>query len=245
MAVQVTPPRRRPRAGGIKSIVDGFTQNDRLGAPESQPVWEDATCGVDLAETRAGCLTDATVVEKVGDDPVPYAAIGPAFARYAAVQCFLGGDQDESFMAQAQRKLEASEDREVEAQLWAWAKAATSTEEAANVKAAVAAADQYADRNYVGLPVLVMSRATAVIAEDVVRDGDTLITANGTPVIATGAAEDGVIAVIGWPEVWASAIKSAQAADHRSSLDFGLAERIYAIGVDCNFRHTVTITPEP
>ncbi len=247
MATLVAPPRRRPRAGGIKSIVDGFTPSERLGALQGGLAWEEAVCGTGLSATRAGCY-DVTVnpaldEQKEGDGPVQYGAIGEPFARYAAVECFAGGDQDESFEAQAQRKLELLEDREVEAVLWDWASAAPSPATAATIKAAVAAADQYADQNYVGLPVIVMSRQNAVIAEDVVRSGDSLITVNGTPVLATGEADNGSIAVIGWPEVWASPVLARQALDHRRNIDFGLAERIYAIGVDCDFRHTITIEP--
>lgn len=175
--------------------------------------------------------------------------IGQPFARYTGVECFIGGDQDESYESQSRRKFEGLEDRAVEAVLADWAGDAPTPGTATTVAAAIGVAEEHADVNYVGLPVLVMSRQAAEAAYGAgvltVRDG-VLVTGLGTPVIATGtvvaADEPDLIAIIGMPAVYAGPYLSRQAPDLRSNVDLAITMRLFALGVDCNYRYAVNVT---
>lgn len=337
VAVEVTPPARHPRAGGIKSVVGDFVTEQRLGMAEI--AWEDSGCGLPTG-TRAGCydVTFPLVYEPVnvvsggltatftrnadgtvsveatfdGSTPTPFTApwrptadvsetvgtgtmeiaavdgavtftgtpsgsgsfnyattdrtggvtppkvfdgvdeytgIVPAFAQYAAVSCWLGGDSiGPSYLDQARSKLEAGEERMVESELWAWASAAADPGTATTVVDAIAKADQTADAQYIGQPVMIMSRSAltyAVTAGAIVYESGKLITASGTPVLATSsvtADDELTIAVIGWPAVYATDIVTAQFGEYSANKAGALAERMYAIGVDCDYRYAVTAT---
>lgn len=250
MAQPVAPPRRKARKGGIKSIIGDYVTEPRLAVSQGV-AWEDAGCAVELSPTRAGCY-DAVIQDaaKVPDGVMQFEAIGDAFARYAGVECWLGGDSDgPSYAEQASAALAEREDRSLELTLWEWAAASASTETAASLEAAIAAADEQADEEYIGLPVIIISRASAdlALASGVIaREDGGLVTANGTPVLATGAVPDaaeGNVSVIGWPEVYASPVISGVAPSPTTNRELAIAERVYAIGVDCSFRHYVTITP--
>src|SRR6185312_16510397 len=94
-----------------------------------------------------------TVPAKVALGITEHNGIGPAFARYAGVECYLGGDAGgDSYLQQARDLLAAGEDRAVEAELWEWAAAAASPGTAATLVGAIAAAEEAADANYVGQP---------------------------------------------------------------------------------------------
>lgn len=236
---QVTAPQRKPRVGGIKDVSGPFVVEQRLAAV-TDIVWEGSDCGVELSETRAGCydlVTPAANKEATGVDQ--FAGIGPSFARYAGVECFIGGDQDgPSFEAQATARLEAAEDRTVEAKLMEWALGGTPIA-AVGIAAAIANLEQAADAGYIGQPVLLMSRAMADLAyaaDVLTRENGRLISPNGTPVVASGAIEGPEIAITGWPTVYASPIVSARGIAWGTNLDMALAERLYAIGIDCEFR---------
>lgn len=248
MAQRVTGPVRKPRAGGIKDIVGSFVEESRLSVAfgAGAYAWEDATCGTDLAATRAGCYDTTPLEDKTGEGPTAYHPISDPFARYTGIECWLGGDNDgESYEAQSRRKFEGLEDRAVEKVLADWALAATSTASAATIQAAIGAADQAADQDYAGLPVILMSRDdadAAFAAGALVRQDGRLVTGNGTPVLATGTIAGGEIAVIGQPVVWASPYITAGAPDPTANNYLAITERVFAIGVDCDYRHTVTVT---
>lgn len=241
---QVTAPPRKPRAGGIKDVIGEFITESRLAATTAI-VWEDSGCGVNLAETRAGCYDSITpIANKVATGVAELDGIGPSFARYAGVECFLGGDAGgTSYEEQARARLLAAEDRAVEGVLATWAAAGTAVT-GGNIVASIAALEQYADNNYIGQPILLMSRASAVIAHAaraLTREGGRLISPNGTPVIATGARAATSISVIGGTAVYASPVVSARGMLWKKNTDLAIAERLYAIGVDCDFRATATV----
>ena len=337
VAVQVAPPARKPRAGGIKSVVGEFAREQRLSMGEI--AWEDSGCGLPSA-TRAGCYditfpldyqpvdidddgatftftrnadgtvtvdadfsaavapagfiapwrpttaasgtvgggdvliaTDGAVTysgtpsgtaqftydttDRTGGTLPPkqfsgvsqYGGIGDAFARYAGVSCYLGGDSDgPSYLDQAKALLASGEDREVEAVLWAWASAAASPGPAATIVAAIADAEEKAAASYVGQPVLIMSRAAATFAAAanvLVGDGGALRTHNGTPVIASGMVPDSeqtTVVAVGWPAVYASDVVAVTTPQITANIGVALAERMYQIGVDCDYRYAVEAT---
>lgn len=247
MAQLVQAPSRKPRAGGIKDIVGSYVEEGRLGGPAGI-AWEDATCGFP-SPTQAGCYDTVTpAADKEFEGYGQYTSIDDPFALYAGIECWIGGDSEgDTYPVLARTKLEWGEDRALEAALVAWASASTGTVAAADLVAAIGAADEYADANYVGLPVLLLSRAqadAAFAAGALEFINGQLVTANKTPVLSTSAAAgaDG-ISIIGYPAVYASSILSRETVSPSDNLGRGLAERVYAIGVDCDFRYTVTITP--
>lgn len=215
--------------------------------------------GADGVITITGITAGSTEVEfttastegahyplKTADGVAQFEAIGPAFARYAGVECFVGGDAvGPSYLEQARTLLTQGEDRAVEAVLWGWIKEFTTPGTATSLTAAIAAADQHADEGYVGQPVIVISRGDAdrALAEgSVVREGGALVTANGTPVIASSAVDSGSVGVIGRPEVYASSLVAHAAIEHTVNMAMAIAERVYAIGIDCDYRYLVTVT---
>lgn len=246
MAELVQAPVRQPRSGGIKDVIPNVVQVDRIGGP-AELAWEDSTC-VFPAQTRAGCWdVDFSTEDKTFDGVSQHAPIASAFALYGGVECWIGGDAEgESFASQAATVLEQGEDRAIEDKLSDWALGAASPSSAANVSAAIAAAENSADAAYVGRPVLIMRRDTALAAFTagaLVRESGKLVTGNGTPVISTSAYASTSVAIIGQPAVYASTVRAVDTVSPHENLARAIAERIYAIGVDCEYRHLVTITP--
>lgn len=249
MAQLVTAPVRKARSGGIKDIVT-FIEEERLGGPADLIVWDAAGCTFP-SETRGGCYTLALAdgeeaVAKTGVAPGQGQTIAPPFAQYAGVTCWLGGDNEgDTYAAQAASLLQDGEDRGVEAKLWDWATGAEETSTAAALPAAIGAADTHADANYVGQPVLLISRTNAnlaVAAGVIAAKEGVLTTPTGMPVIASSQVPSDQIAVVGAIAVYATPIRSALGRDIRSNMDLAIAERVYSIGVDCDYRHIVTIT---
>lgn len=186
----------------------------------------------------------------VGEGPEIHELIGPPFAQYKAIGCFLGGDKDEdgTYSDQARRALEAGEDRELELRLWQWAAAAPSSGTSSSFVGAIAAAEEYADIAYLYQPVLIMSRGSAQAAFEkgaLKSDDGLLYTANGTPVLSTGAIPDGAedtVAIIGTPAVYASGVVTGAGIHHALNRELAVAQRLYALGVDCDFRYAVSVT---
>lgn len=244
----VPAPQRQARSGGIKDIVGDFTTVERLGHTEGI-TWDSVGCTFPRP-TRAGCIDEVTEsVDKTGDGVVIENGIGIPFALYSGVACFVGGDNEgPSYTDQAQALLSAGEDRAVEAKLWAWIDAGTDTA-AASLAAAIGAAEEHADANYIGQPVLVLSREDVISAKAagiLERIDGQLVSPNKTPVLSTSAATTGVVGIIGRPAVYATTAVAFRAPDLAANTDFAIAERIYAVGVDCNYRRTYTVTiPAP
>ena len=236
MAQLVQAPTRQPRLGGIKQIVGEFISEERLGI--TPIAWEDSGCGLPK-QTRATCYDEVVpIADKEFEGVDGLTSIAPAFAQYAGVECFIGGDSvGASYTEQARTLLEQGEDRMVEQVLWDWISDAAA-QTAASPAEAIAAVEQKADQEYVGRPVIVMSRATAdaaFAAGALARENGSLVTPHGNPVLASGSVTDGAVAAIGQPAVYATAIRSAIATNKGSNLTAAIAERVYAIGVDCNY----------
>lgn len=247
LSLQVAPPTPAPRLGGIKTVAGEFAHEQRLGATDSI-VWE-GTPWATLRDTRRECFdpTPETPGVKTFDGVDEFAGISAPYAKYAGISCYIGGDADGSYPEAARAALEALEDRAAEAALWEWALGASTAGEPATLVEAIAIAEDYADGVYPFRPVLVMSRhdATLASAAGVLKEVDgKLITHQGTPVIASGAIPDddhGTVAIIGQPKVYASEVVVARAPDTGANLDYAIAERIYAVAVDSEFRFITAI----
>jgi hypothetical protein len=255
MAQQVQAPQRQPRVGGIKSVLPGgaFVPDARLSAVMAAGglVWEDAGCGLPIS-TRAGCYDEVTApADKYGDGPEQYTTIGDPFALYKGVQCYIGGDEDGggTYEDQARAVLEAGEDRGIEYRLFEWVREFT-TSASPTLPEAIGVAEDLADNNYVGRPVLIMTRAYAdeATAAGLLEwaDGMLVTKANRTPVIATGAALGYAgIGILGQPAVYASNVVAWIGMNRAENVTMAIAERLYAIGVDCDFRRYISIEPTP
>lgn len=244
MAQMVTAPQRQARVGGIKSVVN-FTPEPRLGMQQNF-AWEDSGCGFPN-DTRAGCYDDVVAaVAKTFDGVEEYGIITPPFAQYVGVSCYIGGDADSAtYEQQAKDKLAATEDRKVEEVLGGWAAASTATADVTDLVGALAAAEDHADQNYVGRPYVLLNRGDAVQLKskgvlEVAEDGK-IRTANGNEVISSGRFPVNTVSAVGAIGVYVGPEVSATAPDLENNLNVALAERVYAVGVDCGYRFTATV----
>jgi hypothetical protein len=242
--ILVPAPHREPRRGGIKSVTGDFIPLERLGAAANIHyvsdgcVWPSLAPGLCWGADPGGDKSFGGMDIEDG--------IGGIFAQYVGVECFLGAGNDVEFTDRARRQLEYGEAHEIEAGFVAWAAGGAAAGTGAGIANAIAAAEEYADQHYIGAPVLLMSRHSAVLGDAAnALDGDGIggiWTINGSPVVATWLMPDDKIYVIGWPSVYASQIATAASHEIVQNREQALAERIYAMAVDCTFRAVVTIT---
>ena len=61
-------------------------------------------------------------------------------------------------------------------------------------------------------------------------------TVNGTPVVATAGVIEGMIYMVGAVTVLRSEIGDIDTIDHRFNKQWAVAEAVYSVIVDCNFR---------
>lgn len=242
----VPGPQRKPRKGGIKTVAE-FVPTDRLKAVERVD-WTSEPCGFPLP--APGLCWGVEVVEDktYGDGPDTFTS-GQVFALYAGDQCFAGGDMDHE--ARARAVLEAGEDRALEERLAAILAAADATPtDSGTFAAAFAAAENAADSDYVGLPTIVMNRGdvNAASAERVlsVDASGNLWTTNGTPVLATSAVPAGDFYVTGEIFVLVSGEITANRVIHYiENTEMAIAERAYALGIDCDYVVAYSVTEVP
>lgn len=234
--VFVSPPVRKPRKGGIKSVVGEFVSTARLGAANAIQWISD---GCEFPKAAPGlCYSPVPVTGDKEFDGIDHGS-GPIFGLYQGVKCFLGPDAD--YDARARQLLEQGEARGVEEVLWEYANSAGGTGPAqTSWPAVIGQMEEAADTLYVGQPVIMLSRFAAVqarAAKALFGDEETgrLWTANGTPVIASAAASDTVAVVMGWPTVYASDVTVVTVIDHAVNQQMALAERIYALAIDCEW----------
>jgi hypothetical protein len=242
--ITIAPPERKPRKGGIKSVLGEFTSAPRLAAAESLQ-WISEGC--EFPKGAPGlCYVPNPVTGNKTYNGIEHGT-GPIFALYAGVQCYLGTGSDPDYDERARALLEQGEGRAVEEVLVEWARAeAAGGATFTSITLAVAELEEVADTGYLGLPVLIMSRGTAVRAraEKAILEGGEdgkLFTANGTPVIATSAADDDELIAIGWPTVYASDFVVTRTADLMLNQEMAIAERVYGLAVDCGVAHKAVI----
>lgn len=246
----VEPPRRRPRKGGIKAVANvlpaprlfASAALDWLGEPCEFPV------------DAPGLCWGAVVPDdpKQAQDGISEEQSNLVFGGYTGVECWDLASADD-FEARARRTLEQGEDRYVEGKLLALLASIDSTPTVVGGWVdAIAQAEETADAAYLGQPVIVMSRFGAVQAKaaDAI-DGDedgNLWTPNGTPVLATGSfppATETNLYITGDITMWHSDLVATTVTDPTRNTALSIAERAYALGIDCNYAvaYNVTIAP--
>lgn len=242
-AERTTPPRRTPRVGGIKGFAD-WRENERLGRAGTLQ-FDAPPCSPVVGTVQLCYGPDVDAEEKEGFGFASGAPVLPPFGGYVGVQCLIHPDND--YDGEARAGLELAEGRYVEAQLWTWLAGGSGTA-AATLGAAIAAADEHADDNYTGRPVLHLNRGDAVLARQSGHlrgggEGGKLFTANGTPVIASGAYTAGTVVISGDLTVEQSPIVVKPGDDLTYNTRLVIAESIYALLVDCDYRAEFTVTP--
>lgn len=241
MAVQVPvlAPARQTRLGGIRAAAT-WVENARLGAAESVVYISD---GCTFPQPAIGlCFGEEVLDEKYGDGIGQHTGIGEPFALYGGVECFIGPDSD--FDERARRILVQGEDRVIESRITQWIGAAPSAGTFTTVTDAIAAVETWSDSFYLGRPIIFMNRGDAVraSAEGSIEYGiDGLpYTVNGTPVVASGSVDAGLIGTTGAITVLRSGIEDIQTIEHATNKQFAVAEAVYSIIVDCDWRYAAT-----
>ena len=185
-----------------------------------------------------------TQAEKVRDGINTLEGVGPVFGIYAGVECWYGGSE---FEVDARRLLAQGSDRAIEAALNTWLQAATPETASASISEAIAAAENAADDEYVGLPTLVMNRGEAQLAFAArALEGDgtgNLWTASGTPVLASAEVTAGEVASVGGITVLEGSPVSYLADRLEVNKQFAIAEQVIALIVDCNYVTVHPVTP--
>lgn len=234
--LRIEAPARKERAGGISKVAE-FRENGRVGNAETV-VYQSDGCTFPYTE-EVRCFAAATVPDKTYTGITVEDAIGAPFTLVAGVACFINPDPDET--ARALAIFEAGQDRALEEILGVWADGGTALAAGATVGGAVALVDQELDDKYIGQGVILMSRADAVLADAAgiisVKDGDAYpTTINGTPVLASGRIEPGTVYGTGAILVEHTATNQYDTHDLESNMHYALAEAIFVLAVDCEFR---------
>jgi hypothetical protein len=241
--ITVGAPRRQARKGGLTTVAD-FRTEDRL-LTGANVVYDALPCSLIVADVQLCYAPDVEAENKVGGGIDIAAGIVDTFAGYVGVECFVGPWDD--YADRARDTFQQSQDRLVEARLAAWTEAATTTVASGDYVAVIGALEEAADANYIGLPVLQLSRADAVAAAaafaifpDDSYDGR-LWTANGTPVLASSAYTAGKVGITGGITVLQSQIVVSEGLDITHNLNLAIAERGFNLIVDCGYRAVGTI----
>lgn len=239
----VEPPARTPRRGGISEHAE-FREDSRIGLG-AIPEFTSAGCAFPVDDVRL-CYPsggDAQNTKEPDGIETIDAAVGP-FGLYSGVECWLDGGDD--FLDRAVSALEQGQDRGIEKRLNTWLQTLTGTA-ATNFLDAVARAEEFADDNYLGAPLLVLNRGDAVRAKqagalDHIGPDGLIVTANGTRVLASGAVTPGSVSTVGALTVLHTGIVSGWAPTVTSNTQLAMAERVYSILVDCDFAARFTVS---
>lgn len=235
----VAAPARSPRRGGIRDIAT-FVSNARLGATETVAF---ISKGCTFPQTAPGlCYGEQTSNLKAGVGVDTINGIGAPFAQYAGVECFISADSSADYSQRALGLLHEGEYRGLESRLAAWAEAGTSIGASTDIVEAIAGLENRMDQDYPGQGVIILNRGDAVRASAAGAiwgwtGVDTVpTTVNGTPVLATSSATWTTASAVGAITVLRSETNTFPGMDHTTNMDWQIAEAVYAILVDCEYR---------
>lgn len=243
---RATAPARSPRKGGLASVIEPYRTNERLGIG-GKVTFDPEQCAFAFGEIAMCYNTDTTAPDKTGQPVGTGLSITENFGGYTGVECWMNGDVD-SYGPLARGALEAGQDRFIELVLGTWL-AAAPTAAGTSLFDAIALADDRADKEYIGQPIMHLNRADAdrAVAEGSILAGapgsGELWTPNGTPVVASSAYAAAKVAVSGAVAVEHSSIGVYPGRDLTHNTFMAIAERAYALLVDCDYRFIYTVTP--
>lgn len=242
--LQISPPLRVSRRGGIEAVAD-FRTNDRLGAAAGVSFQSDG-CAFPQ-ESQHLCYVDGTPVSKTfaGVDIID--GIVDPFVIYAGSRCFMGPNPD--FAERALRTLKEGRYFRIEQKLGTWLAGGTALSAADSIAQAIANVEQALDSQHLGEGIIVMSSHDAVLAgsERALFEGPDGLptTINGTRVLVSGAFAPGVIYGSGAIVVEESAPETFEALQVENNTHWAMAEQIFALAVDCAYRVKSTVTLGP
>lgn len=242
--ITVEPPQRLPRKGGLLSIAEVRPASRLASANGVQYVPDPCELRYDAA---GFCYVETPVTaDKNFTSILNSTGVIPNFGLHYGVSCWINDEDD--FAERARAGLDFSESRGLESILWAWINGATALTAATGIVAAIAALEQSADDLYIGQPIIHINRGDAVraaaagaLSPNPVDDGK-LWTANGTPVVASAKYPAGTLGITGGITVFRSDIVDTRTEALEDNTAYALAERVYGIAVDCDFRRKVTFT---
>lgn len=241
--IPIDPPVRAPRQGGLSDVAT-FRPNERLGIAASL-VYQTNGCAFPNRE-ELRCYADPAPADKTADGITLEDGIGAPFVLYGSTECLIGPDPDQA--DRAKRTLAEGRDRGLESEIQAWLAAGVGLVAGVTVSDAIAQVEQALDQQYLGQGVIHLSRADAVRASAeyaLYREGGKLYTINGTPVVASGNYPQGTVYGSGSIVVEESSAQVRQVEHLEFNKRFALAEAVYAIAVDCEFRVKSAVTPAP
>lgn len=243
-ALQIQPPVRQRREGGIEEVAD-FRLNSRLASVGGVTFQSDGCTFPQLSEHLC-YVGEADPAEKTFDGIDLIDGIGDPFPLYAGVKCFIGPDDD--FAERAERSLSDGRHVELEKAVATWAAGGTALADGATQAEATARVEQAISAGYNGQGVILMSAFDAIMADAqgiLYRDSAGQIrTILGTPVLASGSIEAGSVYGVGAIAVEHSAVQTQQVENLDTNTNWALAEQVFAIAVDCGFRVTSDIVAE-
>lgn len=176
---------------------------------------------------------------------------GVPFAVYKGVSCYLDGSDDYSSAAQSALVAGESYAVEVAVETLILANGDAISASTVGTVEALALAEEWASKNYNGLPLIHMGRYAAIhLAKDSLLlpglDGS-LVTVLGTPVVV-GSGYSGATAgvfdmwVTGQMTAWHGPTVISTAEDTTHNKGLAVAERVWSVSVDCDVVGKITAT---
>lgn len=234
----VDPPIREDRIGGLSSVVP-FRKNDRLAHAEKVTFQSD---GCEFPETEESrCLATAPVADKEFAGTATADGIAAPITLYAGVKCFAAPDADE--VERARQALEDGRDQKLEELLADWADGGAAVAAGSTPKNAIGRIEQALDKGYRKRGLILMSRFDALEAGLEYTEGEYLRTKAGTPVVASGWVEPGTVYGLGAVTVEHTDVVERDVIEPQKNTHWALAEQVYELLVDCEFRIKSAITP--
>jgi hypothetical protein len=236
--VTVDAPARAPRLGGIRTVASYVTVPrlamgeaiNYIAEPCDMPVPAIGLCyGPYSGDNAPADKTSVGIGEGTGIGPFPY---------YAGVECFLSTTSADEYAARARDILNQGFDRAVEYEFNVWASAhASFGGNVQTVTDAIVQAENTMDADYVGQPVIWLNRGNAIIAAAAQAIFPTLngglITANGTPVVASGKIDFATVFATGSITVLETDEQDISAPSPTVNRDWAIAERVFGLVIDC------------
>jgi hypothetical protein len=244
--LRIAAPRVAPYGGGLRDVVPITTLADpHLGGGVE---YDGVICA------HAG-LAPGLCDERVTTDPEkgfrnPSIVDGPAIAVYTGVACDILGEPYDTLAAEA---LDLAEYYALAKGIWevffkpiVAPNILTATSGPLCIEAAVALAEDWAADNQPGTPYLWTSRSVATVAyanRVAVREGNSLITPLGSPIVAErplgqgpgdpGGGDYGWLYVSGAAQLFKGPVLSTVARDTTTNESMAVAERIWAVTIEC------------
>lgn len=226
-------PARLDRRGGIRDFAE-FSIDNRLALGVTAQ-FESLGCDFPVDDVRLCYVNVGTQADKTREGIDTLTALVPTFGLYAGIECFLDGGDD--FEDRAKAALLGGEDRGLEKRLNTWVQTLSSNA-ASSLLDAIAKADENADDTYIGGHLILMNRGDAVRAKAqgaLDYQNGKLVTANGTPVLASGQVTVSTVTPIGSLAVHHSDVLTSYSPMVTTNRQMAIAERVYSILVDCNY----------